>query len=106
MTSKLRCFGISHQKIQNDTKGINIISAVLDGMGQYLHNMGDDMKYYADTLHQVDKHVKVSNMCFLSKNNIFTLTHLKLCKCVICASSYSYNSSSLIDKHPMLMLEQ
>ena len=32
-----------HQKIHNVTKGINIISATMGGMGQDLLNMGKDM---------------------------------------------------------------
>ena len=56
-----------HEKIQNATKHINIMSTTMGGMGQDLHNMGKEMEYYAAKLHQVDKRVEVSNMFFLWK---------------------------------------
>ena len=41
-----------HQKIQNDTKHINIMYTAMGGMGHYLYKMGKEMEYYADRLHQ------------------------------------------------------
>ena len=54
-----------HETIQNATKHINIMSTKMGGMGQDLHNMGKEMKYYAAKLHQVDQRVEVSNRFFL-----------------------------------------
>ena len=42
-----------HQTIHNITKGINIMSTTIDGMGQELHNIGKEMEYYAAKLRQV-----------------------------------------------------
>ena len=59
--------GVLNQKIQNVTKGINIIFTTMDGMVQNFHSMVKEMEYYEDKLHQVDKRVEVSNTFFLWK---------------------------------------
>ena len=51
-----------HQIIQTFTKGINIMSTKMGGMGQDLHNTVKEMKYYAAKIYQVDKCVEVCNI--------------------------------------------
>ena len=38
------------------------MSTTMGGMGQDLHNMGNEMEYYAAKLHQVENRVEVSNI--------------------------------------------
>ena len=94
-----------HEKIQNATKHINIMSTIMGGMGQDLHNMGKEMEYYAAKYHQVEKRVEVSILFslwhFLKdrqvldasvwKHKVVTIPRLKLCKHNVYASAYVAN---------------
>ena len=84
--------GRLHQTIQNDTKGINTMSATMGGMGQDLHNMEKYMEYYASRIHQVDKSIEASNMFFLWKHKLFTHQQLKPSKRKCYDSSYASNT--------------
>ena len=48
---KGEAIGILHQTIQNANKHINVMYTTMGGMGQELHSMGKDMKYYAAKIH-------------------------------------------------------
>ena len=62
IADQVEAIGRLHKTIQNATKGINIMSTAMGGMGKDLHNMRKYMEYYAAELHQVDKRVEVSNI--------------------------------------------
>ena len=50
------------QKVNNDSKGINITPTTMGSMGQDFKNLEKETKYYASKLHQVYKRVGVSNI--------------------------------------------
>ena len=62
----IRAIGILNQTFHNASKGINIMSTTMGGMGKDLQNLEKGMEYYGSGLHQVEKRVEFSNIYGLS----------------------------------------